>query len=167
MSRLPAAAVLGVAIASSACSTPAGSGPSTTSPASTIDAASCPVPAFTVSRLPWRASESVPAPEHLEEDDGLLLVWFEDENRRWNGRYVALRRSANPPFGSDLAEFPTMPVRGEEGHLVWVGDPGVGELAVVWSDGEASCGWYTLGLSSAGFTRKQAEAAIRDVAASL
>jgi hypothetical protein len=128
---------------------------------------SCPVPAFTVSRLPWVASGSVPAPEHLEEDDGSLLVWFEDADRRWNGRYVALRRSSNPPFGADLEKSPTMPVRGQNGHLVWVGGPGVGELALVWSDNEVSCGWYTLGLSSRRLTRRQAEVTMREIAASL
>lgn len=120
-----------------------------------------------MSRLPWLVSGSVPPPEHLEEDDGSLLVWFEDEDRRWNARYVGLRRSSNPPLDPDLGEFPTVPVRGESGQLVWVGDPGVGELALVWSDNEASCGWYTLGLGSVGLTQRQAEVTIREIAASL
>jgi hypothetical protein len=127
----------------------------------------CPAAPFTVSRLPWLEEGSeVPAPELIEEGVDAILVWFEDPNERWSGRYVALRRSTMP-LVEGLSEFPTVRVRGVNARLVWIGDPGVGELALTWKEGDQVCRWYTLSISSAGLNQGEAEAAIRDIAASI
>jgi hypothetical protein len=128
----------------------------------------CPAAPFSVSRLPWLEEGSeVPTPELIEEGIGAILVWFEDPTERSSGRYVALRRSTMPSVGEGLTEFPTVRVRGVNGHLVWIGDPGIGELALTWKEGDQLCRWYTLSISSVGFSEREAEEVIRDVAASI
>jgi hypothetical protein len=127
----------------------------------------CPASPFTVSRLPWLEEGSeVPAPELIEEGVGAILVWFEEPTERWSGRYVALKRSTMP-LDEGLSEFPTVRVRGVNGRLVWIGDPGVGELALTWKEGDQLCRWYTLSTSSVGLSQEAAEEVIRDVAASI
>jgi hypothetical protein len=128
----------------------------------------CPVAPFTVSRLPWLEEGSeVPAPGVIEEGVDAVLVWFEDPIERSSGRYVALKRSAIPPVSEGLDEFPAVQVRGVNGYLVWVGDPGIGELALNWWEGDQLCRWYTLSISSVGLSQREAEVAIREIAASL
>ena len=127
----------------------------------------CPAASFTVSRLPWLEEGSeVPEPEFIEEGVDAILAWFEDPTERWSGRYVAFRRSTMPLVES-LSEFPTIRVRGVNGRLGWIGDPGVGELALTWKEGDQLCRWYTLSISSAGLNQGEAEVAIRDIAASI
>ena len=72
-----------------------------------------------------------------------------------------------PPVGEGLSEFPTVRVRGVNGHLVWIGDPGIGELALTWKEGDQLCRWYTLSVSSVGLTQREAEVVVQEVAASL
>jgi hypothetical protein len=128
----------------------------------------CPVAPFTVSRLPWlQEGSEVPAPESIEEGVDTILVWFDDPIERWSGRYVALKRSTTPPVGEGLGEFPAVPVRGVTARLVWIGDPGVGELALTWREGDQACRWYSLTISSVGLTQREAEVAIHEVAASI
>jgi hypothetical protein len=130
--------------------------------------AACPVPPFTLLRLPWLPEgAAVPAAEPIDESPDAGFVWFEDSEERFAGTYVALKRSPWSPFGRNLSEFPTAQVRGTTGHLVWVGDPGVGELALVWREAGSSCEWYTLSISGAGLSEVQAEQSIRTLAASL
>ncbi|HEX6580153.1 MAG TPA: GerMN domain-containing protein [Actinomycetota bacterium] len=126
----------------------------------------CPTAQLAVSRLPWLPLDSgVPDPALLEDELGPVLVWFEDEDQRWAGRYVALKRSSEPVVGQGLSDFPTAEVRGEIGHLVWIGDPGAGEVALVWSEGVQPCSWFSLSMSSVGLTEAEAERTIRGLAA--
>jgi hypothetical protein len=130
--------------------------------------ATCPAPSFTLLRLPWLPEgAAVPASEPIEESPDAGFVWFEDSEERFAGTYLALKRSPWSPFGRNLSQFPTAQVRGTTGYLVWVGDPGVGELAFVWREAGSSCEWYTLSISSPGLSEVQAEQTIRTLAASL
>ena len=131
--------------------------------------AQCPAAPYTVSRLPWlEAGSEISAPELVTEGKASLLVWFEDPVERWNGRHVALTRSTHPLISGSLTEFPTVSVRGQLGHLIWVGDPGVGGLSIVWTEPSAEpCAWYSLTLLSQGMSEGQAETEIRRIAASL
>jgi len=125
---------------------------------------------FRVMYLPWLPEDAeVPAPIVLQDEDSAILVWFEDQKLEWDGAYVTLQTSPKPPLGGPafLRDFPTTSVRGEVGYLVWVGDPGVGELDITWSEGAGPCNWYSLGMSRVGATQAEAESAISAVADSL
>jgi hypothetical protein len=58
-------------------------------------------------------------------------------------------------------------IRGVDGHLIWVGDPGVGELVAAWSEGSAECESYRLHLRLPGRTEQETERERRRIAASL
>jgi hypothetical protein len=139
------------------------------SPTPKVVPGSCPETPFTVSRLPrLGAGSEIPAPEEVEEGESSLLVWFEDTAERREGRHVSLMRSAGALIEGSLSDFPTMSVRGQTGHLVWVGDPGVGELSIVWTEPSAGpCTWSHLTLMSQRMSEAQAEAEIQRIAASL
>jgi hypothetical protein len=129
---------------------------------------SCSPPTYLVSRLPWLPTGSpIPAPEVLQDDRSSVTVWFEDREARWDGSYVALTAAPESPFGEELASFPTVEVRGILARLVWVGDPGVGGVVLVWTEGAGACTWRTLGLSSVGMSEVRAERALKEVADSL
>ncbi|HXF71859.1 MAG TPA: hypothetical protein VNO79_04515 [Actinomycetota bacterium] len=145
-----------------------GSAPSATGSSSPT---SCPLPEFRPTRLPWLpASSPLPTPEEVTYEGGASsLVWFQDPQARWEGRYLALTTYRTGPFGplEDLAGSPTVTVHDQTGHLIWVGDPGVGELAIVWSEGSGECPWFALRMITTGLTQSAAEAQLRAVAASL
>jgi hypothetical protein len=123
---------------------------------------------FTVHRLPWlQPGASVPAPELMEDGRDSIQVWFEDPVDRWSGRYVAVETSYAAPFAEDLSEFPKASVRGQTGHIIWVGDPGVGALALAWAEGTGPCSWYSLSLSSAGMGEQEARATLGRLATSI
>lgn len=129
---------------------------------------SCSPPTYSVSRLPWLPTGSpIPTPKVLQDEASSVTVWFEDREARWNGSYVALTAAPASPFGEELAEFPTVEVRGVQARLVWVGDPGVGGVALVWTEGAGACTWRTLSMSSVGLSEAQAERALKLVADSL
>jgi hypothetical protein len=94
-------------------------------------------------------------------------VWFHDATERWNGAYVALRVAPKPLFGEALRDFPSVTAAGSPARLVWVGDPGVGEVAVTWRANTGDCGWHALSLSTTGMSQGQAESVITDIAGSL
>jgi hypothetical protein len=138
------------------------------SPGSGASSGDCPAPSFMPRFLPWLDDgDPVPAPEHVTEEGSTVLAWFEDGAREWRGPYVALRTSTQP-LEKDLDGSEIVQVRGPDGQLVWVGDPGVGEVTIVWQEEEAgSCSWYSIHLSSAGMTEEEARATILRVADSL
>jgi hypothetical protein len=129
----------------------------------------CPIPQYIATRLPWLSigTRMIPGPERVDDRFGSSLVWFEDEDLRWSGGYVSLKRSSKPPLDEDLSGFPAVRVQAETAHLVWIGDPGVGILALVWSEGVQPCSWFSLIMSTTGITESQAEHKIRVVARSL
>jgi hypothetical protein len=128
----------------------------------------CAPPPYSVSRLPWLSpGAQVPAPEVSQDGMSSVSVWFEDADARWSGTYIALISSPRSPVGDDLDTFPRVEVRGVQASLVWVGDPGVGELALVWTEGTGACTWRVLSLGTQGFSERQAEQALGQVANSL
>jgi hypothetical protein len=125
----------------------------------------CPIPRYLATRLPWvPLGTMIPGPERVEDRLGSALVWFEDEDLRWSGGYVSLKRSSRPLIDEDLSGFPAVQVQEETAHLVWIGDPGVGALALVWSEGVQPCSWFSLSMSTAGLTESEAQNKIRVVA---
>lgn len=87
-----------------------------------------------------QAGEAERLAEGLDDHRDFVLTWFEDEELGHEGRHVALITV----FGDPLTGpgFVGVRVRGTTGHLVWVGDPGVGELALEWRDRPGPCGAY-------------------------
>jgi hypothetical protein len=147
---------------------PATSPSPTASPHAPSVAESCPPASVAVSFLPWlETGTPIPEPETSLDGRNSVSVWFEDLDARWDGAYAALTTSEKSLIGEDLVEFPSTSVLGQPAHLVWIGDPGVGELALVWNESTGDCMWRTLSLSTAGLTQKQAESALLKIAASL
>jgi hypothetical protein len=162
-------AAAGVAAAIWVQPDPSPQAPPTTSESTSVEPTpeSCSPPTYSVSRLPWLpAGSPIPAPKVLQDDASSVTVWFEDRETRWNGSYVALTTAPASPFG-ELASFPTVEVRGVQARLVWVGDPGVGGVALVWTEGAGACAWRTVSMSSVGLSEAQAERALKLVADSL
>jgi hypothetical protein len=67
----------------------------------------------------------------------------------------------------DLEGFPTTEVRGTTGYLVWVGDPGVGDLALTWFEGSGPCRSFSLHFRDPALSQRKAEAMIERIARSL
>lgn len=114
----------------------------------------CPLPEFRPGWLPWLAEgEPVPEPDetwHDPESSG--FDWLgDDEAEAWHGPVVSLSRSPHPDVepGTD-DNFRPVEVRGHAGELRWVGDPGIGELAVWWREADGACGVYRLGVLTSG-----------------
>jgi hypothetical protein len=125
-----------------------------------------PVP-FAPSYLPWLSEgEPVPRPEQRSEAQGdLLMTWSGGGRRGWEGAGITLvTLFVTPEPGQDAM---TVPVRGTEGALTWIGDPGVGELSLTWSEDGAPCGSYRLHLLAGSLTERQAEAELLRIAESL
>jgi hypothetical protein len=131
--------------------------------------ASCETPAFTPTYLPWlRANETPPAPRTTggTEASDRTLVWFASEHREYEEQYVALTTQLAPH--ADLEHFEqVVPVRGHDGHVIWIGDPGVGEVSLQWMEREDPCGSFALHMSSIGFSERGAVRKLARVARSL
>lgn len=121
----------------------------------------CEYPPMKVSYLPWlKEGENVPPPEKGQRGDRAVFTWQgPDENR------VSLVR--HPSTEAEAWEGGSIPVRGVRGVIVWVGDPGVGDLSLLWSEDSTRCSDYSLHLSTKGMSEREAEGEIEKIAASL
>lgn len=125
--------------------------------------ATCQGPAVEPTYLPWlRPAERVPPPQIQTDEERNIAVWFADLERAWDGAYVTLSADSEEPEGLESVE-----VRGRTGYLTWVGDPGVGELALRWREAEGSCGTYHLALGTQGLSETRAEREVVRIADSL
>jgi len=116
--------------------------------------------------LPWlKTGELVPSPEVLTDGGNVSLVWFQGE-RSLQAPHVSLTTWASSPF-QPPEESPSVVVWGSTGHLLWVGDAGVGEVAIVWTQEPGPCGSFSLHLVDPSLSRGEAEAEIRLIADSL
>jgi hypothetical protein len=118
------------------------------------DAQACPPPSFRPTYLPWlEEGERVPPGDAQEPDDprDVVQAWFADlEEELDSGPYVALSVHHDAQDELRAASVDEVDVRGETGHLVWVGDPGVGEVTIVWREHSGPCGTYRVSLLTAG-----------------
>jgi len=146
---------------------PSASVSSTPSEQPSVD--TCSFPAFRPTFLPWDGDGQPPEPREVVEEGNAIFVWFSDEGEEHKAPYVSLVAQLEPVFGEagDLDGFPTAEVRGTTGYLVWVGDPGVGELALTWFEGSGPCQSYSLHFRDPGLSQADAEATIERIARSL
>lgn len=121
------------------------------------------------SYLPW-LDERQPVPPSREErsERDAVLVWFEDPELAYQGSYVSLGTKYSPPFeGETDVPFSRVPVRGVSGYLVWIGDPGVGDVAIIWAEHDKPCGTFQLSTGTRGLSESEAERLIEEIAGSL
>ena len=126
----------------------------------------CTAPAFRPTYLPWlKPGREVPAPERVGD---AALRWAGPSSGDDVDPYVSLGITTEDPTEDFAgAGYPTLPVRGTEGYLVWVGDPHVGELSLRWDEGEPPCDAHVLSLLDQELSQRRAEAEIEKIAESL
>lgn len=115
--------------------------------------AECAEPEFGPTYLPWEKT-SIPEPEMFFGQGNATAQWVTSPNAKRAGR-VSLVRAQRP--WKDNEEFPGVPVRGTQGRLVWIGDPGVGELSLQWSEGDQTCDHYALYMLIQSIPQREAE----------
>ena len=118
---------------------------------------------FSPTYFPWRGFKQGPGLVTSEGSDS-IVQWF-PPTKSPAETYLTLTSHFEPP--ADLGEFPKVPVHGRDGRLVWIGDPGVGELALYWSEGDEACDHYSLHLLDRSFSEREAEDELARVARSL
>ena len=132
-------------------------------PTSAPEATACAGAEFAPTYLPWEKGD-VPGPETFTAQLNTIQHWTTPEGAK-NVMSVELIRRYRP--WEDNEDFPVVPVRGTEGHLVWVGDPGVGQLSLQWSEGDEVCDNYGLYLTMPGASQRKTEAEMARIARSL
>lgn len=128
---------------------------------------SCSEPELRPAYLPWLTRNAKRArPEVTEEDGRWVLGWVDPSTTGPRARTVTLTVRAQQDLKRYAGEFEPVSVRGHDGYLVWIGDPGVGQLALFWNEG-GSCTAYGLFLLLPGRTQRATEEEILKVARSL
>ena len=124
----------------------------------------CQLPEFSPTYLPWSKKKvGAPAKNVLHKRQAVVQWRGPSEGRRTPT--LSLVSGAEIP--DDIDAYETAPVRGVEGHVAWVGDPGVGELSLLWSEGETPCDAYGLHLFDRSLKKRRAEYEIKRIARSL
>ena len=123
----------------------------------------CEAAEFGPTYLPWEKG-SIPDPESFTVQLNTISQWTTPEGAK-NVVSVELVRRYNP--WDDNEDFPLVPVRGTEGHLVWIGDPGVGQLSLQWLEGDEPCDNYGLYLLLPGASQRKAESEMARISRSL
>jgi hypothetical protein len=102
----------------------------------------CDAPSFRPTYLPWLGEgELVPEPrESIAKTGDRIFTWDGPE-----GSYVSLVRHAEV-IGAGVDTDGSIRVRGYPAWLQWIGDPGVGELALMWEEASTPCEGYSLRL---------------------
>lgn len=123
----------------------------------------CDEPEFAPTYLPWE-KDSIPEPELFFGQGNATAQWVTPSSAKRVGR-VSLVRAARP--WKDNEEFPEVPVRGTEGRLVWIGDPGTGELSLQWSEGDEPCDFYAIYMLIQSIPQREAEKEMARISRSL
>lgn len=140
----------------------------------------CDPPPFRPTYLPWlRSTESVPFPDKTRVGrNGTSLSWYATGRPGWQAdppeitsdSFVALERTLRPRFRvskDHRPDYPIVEVRGTKARLTWVGDPGVGGLAVFWSEGASTCDSFALHFLAQNLAEKDAEREAKKIARSI
>ncbi|MGH2808722.1 MAG: hypothetical protein ACRDKT_15770 [Actinomycetota bacterium] len=132
-------------------------------PAPTAQA--CEYPEFRPTYLPWlEPGEEVSAGTELLSSKS--IVWGPGESRNPDQVKLQTKRKSRLDHYRG-SRFQRLMVRGEEAYLVWVGDPGVGELTIHWDEGDGPCESYVLHYRDQDSFKHQVEAEIIKIAESL
>jgi hypothetical protein len=118
-------------------------------------AAGCPLPELRPGMLPWLADgEPVPDPVEVrfgtpDEPDSVMTWAAEpDPEELWDVAHLSIGRIHTPDNEPGDQHFAMVDVRGHEAELVWVGDPGMGQLRVNWREQPGPCGVYSVWLGT-------------------
>ena len=125
--------------------------------------AECTEPEFEPTYLPW-VKGSIPEPEQFAAQLNFTEQWVTPSGAKQVAK-VTLVRTYRP--WKETTHMPEVPVRGTEGHLIWIGDPGVGELALPWSEGDEPCDHYVLYLLDQSLNEREAEREMGRISRSL
>ena len=123
----------------------------------------CEGPEFAPTYLPWEKG-SIPEPELFFAQGNATAQWVTPADAKTPAR-VSLVRAARP--WKDTKHMPLVPVRGTEGWLVWIGDPGTGELSLQWSEGDQPCDHYAIYLLLPSVSQREAEQEMARISRSL
>lgn len=134
----------------------------------------CETASFRPTYLPWvppgdpMPDPFVPEPGTGDQPENAALVWFEDDERMYEfpAMYVSLMTLHDPP-DLEAATAEQIEVRGTIGWMTWVGDPGVGELRLDWSEGAGPCRSYALAISTHTLPEQRAISELEKIAESL
>ena len=124
----------------------------------------CSAPDFAPTYLPWAKKGDLPEPEVFGAQLNSITQWVAPPSYG-SAATIGLIRRYHP--WDDEGKFPKVPVHGNEGLLVWVGDPGVGELSLHWSEGDEPCDNYGLSMVNRKLGERGAERELARVARSL
>jgi hypothetical protein len=132
----------------------------------------CNLPAFSPHYLPWTERSDVgPADATMHENGNAIGIWFAPNSvpigPGLQAPYLALVSEREEALVDEFDDGTPVNVQGEQGRMMWVGDPGVGEIALAWREHPGECGSFALHLLDQGLTEAQAEQELRLVAASL
>ena len=126
----------------------------------------CDPAGFHPTYLPW-GKEDPNDPQQSARDKDAVLVWTGPSGDGKGRAAVSLVTRYETIDGDELDEFPSAPVRDTRGWLVWVGDPGGGELSLLWEETVEACGSYELHLLDQSLSESDAEKEIKAIAESL
>jgi hypothetical protein len=132
----------------------------------------CDPASFHPTYLPWLGTDEVPpAPARSRDGTNGLLTWSAGDRPGWT-EYATAFVTLVTEFEVSLesgpgSEFPTVPVRGTTGRVVWVGDPGVGEVMVTWTERPGACASFSLHLLAQNLGEQRAVEEVSKIAASL
>lgn len=118
-------------------------------------ATGCPLPELRPGMLPW-LSDGEPVPDPVEvrfgtvDEPTSLTTWAADADPEelWNVAHLSIGRIHTPEVEPGDQGFEMVEVRGNEAELVWVGDPGMGQLRVNWREQPGPCGVYSVWLGT-------------------
>lgn len=106
-------------------------------------------------------------PRQAVRGNDAVLTWTGPSAEGEGRAAISLVTRYDTLDGDELDEFPSARVRDTRGWLVWVGDPGVGSLSLLWEETVEPCGSYELHLLDQGLSQKRAEAEIGRIAEGL
>jgi len=122
----------------------------------------CEAPAFAPTEFPWNGPTS--EPETFSAQLNSISQWLPPPDYKQAATLTLVRRY-NP--WEDTEGSAEVPVRGTQGRVVWIGDPGTGEVSLQWSEGDASCEHYGLYLLHQSLAEREAEKELARIARSL
>ncbi|MEX2457707.1 MAG: hypothetical protein WD770_01825 [Actinomycetota bacterium] len=127
--------------------------------------ATCPPAPFRPTYLPWvPTGERLPDPVISSGVRGSTMSWTRDMATQ-GGPSLTLSRLVIPT--EPTPDAARLTVRGIQGQVIWIGDPGVGQIRLAWTEARRACDFYELHLLLPGASEEETEEALRRIARSL
>lgn len=115
----------------------------------------CEAPPYRPTYLPWlKDGETAREPDARHggspEEPSVVLYWaedpeaFHDEFPAYSGTAVTVATNAELGREPGSEGHAQVQVRGHDGELAWLGDPGIGGVSVTWRERPDPCGAYSV-----------------------